>query len=237
MEARVLAGQAPADVALKAGVSPPAVAAYEAVFFDVRTRLGATDFVLHTLIGAPAAAWDYARAWRFFGYVGGPVVLEEVLRMRSGSPPATPGEVAAFLFGEAAEALRRHLAALAQAAPGGPAGDALLKVAAAGLARRRDDPRPRTAVEQHILAMVNDIPWACGVDAEAPRGPAARAGRGGRLRGRVAGRGGPAGGRRRAGGGAGGDPAHGPAGRPATARQDHGPPVGEGGPAGPGRRT
>src|SRR5205823_3925434 len=51
VEARVLAGQPPADIADRTGLPAVVVLAYEAVFFDVRSRLRYPDYVLHRVIG------------------------------------------------------------------------------------------------------------------------------------------------------------------------------------------
>jgi hypothetical protein len=83
VEARLLAGQAVAEVARLTGLTPGAVAAYEALFFNVLDRLDARDWILaHALRAGPSdrtVARDRGVVLKTFAYTGGPLVLEAVL--------------------------------------------------------------------------------------------------------------------------------------------------------------
>jgi len=114
LEVRVLSGEPAADIARKAGLPPSVVEAFEAVFFDVRSRLGATDFIHHVVIGAGT---DEAAAWMALAYAGGPVVADALLGPGpAAARPQRPEDVPAFLE-DAARAAARRLAAVASRNP------------------------------------------------------------------------------------------------------------------------
>ena len=53
--------------------------------------------------------WDRDFLWKFYGYMGGPHVLDEVMGVRSNVRPAGLHEVEKFLSEEARAVLRRQL--------------------------------------------------------------------------------------------------------------------------------
>ncbi|REJ82673.1 MAG: hypothetical protein DWQ34_24210 [Planctomycetota bacterium] len=83
LEARVVADEAPKDIAVRSQMSVAGVELFEEVFFDVRQHLNARDWVLCTTIGQiETAADDEQRRERFvkhLAYAGGPVVAELAL--------------------------------------------------------------------------------------------------------------------------------------------------------------
>jgi hypothetical protein len=162
LEARVLAGEPAADVARKAGLSLAAVGAYEALFFDVRDRCAAVDFVVQRVIGPPDR-WE--AAVRLLAYLGGPAVADEVLTGPAGARPQGAEGVADFLTDRAAAALRAGAAGAAAGAQDPAARAALVRFAASGLAKRSDDGGRLTPIEKHVKAMLDEIPWASGADA------------------------------------------------------------------------
>jgi hypothetical protein len=89
VEARVLARQAPALIALLAGVPAHVVETYEDLFFSCRDRLDARDWILAHAIGrggCPLAPEpDPGAVLKAFAYFGGPAVLEAVLRSGAGA--------------------------------------------------------------------------------------------------------------------------------------------------------
>ncbi len=85
VEARLLAGQSPAEVAAVEGLTPGAVEAYEALFFQVVGRREAKSFILIEAIGG--RLWDGKLTeenadvlLKLFGYLKGPLFLEAFVR-------------------------------------------------------------------------------------------------------------------------------------------------------------
>lgn len=83
IEARLLAGQNNRTIALKAGTTREAIAAFEALFFNVRDRLANKDYivqqVIKPLVIAGLAGIANGLSAKFFGYFGGPIVLDQIL--------------------------------------------------------------------------------------------------------------------------------------------------------------
>lgn len=86
IEARILAGQSNEEIANLIGTMPAAIDLYEKVFFNVRDRLDRKDWVVRQVFGPSLAhrfGSDYAElsgfTLKFFGYFGGPRVLDLVL--------------------------------------------------------------------------------------------------------------------------------------------------------------
>jgi hypothetical protein len=86
----LLAGQGDEQVAGLCGLPARVVAAYEALFFNVRARLSARDWVLSRAIwgGHPLSMTmpDLGVVLRSIGYFGGPLVLEVMLAATLGRP-------------------------------------------------------------------------------------------------------------------------------------------------------
>lgn len=78
VEALLLAGEGDDSVAGRCRIPAEVVAAYAEVFFDVRTRLGRTSYVLHQAINVNQDRPEYAvgRAMKTLGYCGGPFVVD-----------------------------------------------------------------------------------------------------------------------------------------------------------------
>lgn len=83
LRARILAGQTDAEIAGLLGVTPAAVAEYEAMFFDVRSRLSAPSYVVHVVLGgrmnAEIEPGDVDALWGSVGYFHGPAMLNAVV--------------------------------------------------------------------------------------------------------------------------------------------------------------
>jgi hypothetical protein len=165
----VLADEAPEAIADKSAVAPAAVAAYESLFYDVRGRLKSPDYILNQVIGPRlrdgTAGWGYDLVWKFFGYVGGASVLDEVMdTCGTGARPAGPREVAAFLSEGARAAVRRHLAVAARALRGGDrnTAGALVRAYTRPAGGEGEGGGTADALAQHIDAMLKEIPWAVG---------------------------------------------------------------------------
>jgi hypothetical protein len=83
LEARLLAGQATDVIDSIVGVSRDVVETYEALFFNVRDRLHARDWITAAAVGwwpfDPARGRDARTVLRAFAYHGGPLILDAVL--------------------------------------------------------------------------------------------------------------------------------------------------------------
>ena len=117
VEARLLAGQTDAEIAARCGLSPGAVGWFEAAVFHVRDRLAARDWVVGRVIGTSFPPGDPGPVLRYFGYHGGPGLLDVALAVLSGRP--LPPEVTAAFAADPAYEDRRlrflvelHVAAL-----------------------------------------------------------------------------------------------------------------------------
>lgn len=83
LEARLLARQNDAEIAIAMNIPPGTVAAYEAAFFNVRDRLGSPYFVLLQAIPnhfEKLLESDTATILKLFGYFMGPVALDVMLK-------------------------------------------------------------------------------------------------------------------------------------------------------------
>jgi hypothetical protein len=92
VQARLLARQSFEDIAQRTIVPAEVIEAFEALFFNVRDRLDARDWITAQAIGwwrfDPATGRDAATVLRGFAYHGGPVVLDAVAPYLLGT--ATP---------------------------------------------------------------------------------------------------------------------------------------------------
>ena len=83
IEARILARETDEEIARKNSCRPEVVAAYEALFFNVRSRLDYSDYIFNCVVGpAPEQSsrgdvdgW----LWKLCGYVAGPFVLDALI--------------------------------------------------------------------------------------------------------------------------------------------------------------
>jgi len=117
IEARILARQTNDQIAQCLGCKPDVIAAYEALFFNVRDRLANGDFITQCVISAPAArAKDepLGRAWKLFGYRAGPQVLEAVLGgLSAGQVVESPDDVSKYLDVVTVETMQQKAAVAA----------------------------------------------------------------------------------------------------------------------------
>jgi hypothetical protein len=83
VEARLLAGQTNREIARRCHIIPGAIEYYEQLYFNVRDRLNARDYIIGQIITPPNGIglqdFTLELSAKFFGYFGGPVVLEFVL--------------------------------------------------------------------------------------------------------------------------------------------------------------
>jgi hypothetical protein len=90
VEATLLAGMSDSAIARRTGLADEVIAAYEALFFDVRARLEATDHLVFLVVGPSlydGSALDPARVIKHLAYFGGPLVADALLALVAGSEP------------------------------------------------------------------------------------------------------------------------------------------------------
>jgi hypothetical protein len=104
VEAWVLSGSTQALIAERCGLPVEVIETYEKLFFDVRPRLEAASYILHTVIGRPIlygfSLDDLGSIWKFCAYMRGPYALDVLLFVFPGEKPrpwpsnfpATPAE-------------------------------------------------------------------------------------------------------------------------------------------------
>lgn len=97
LQARILANQSNCAISSATGVPESVITAFEALFFDVRRRLHAQDWVICCLLGpkmwAPWKPEDATFAWLALGYLYGPSIVDALVHgadrddlMESGLP-------------------------------------------------------------------------------------------------------------------------------------------------------
>ncbi|HEV2971705.1 MAG TPA: hypothetical protein VGY55_17135 [Pirellulales bacterium] len=81
LEARLVTGAPSCEIATRIGLSATAVNRFEAVYFDVRSRLARPDFILGRLIRVTDARhYEWIdQGWKLIGYVAGSAALNSVL--------------------------------------------------------------------------------------------------------------------------------------------------------------
>lgn len=83
LESRILADQPTHEIACRLRVSSGVVQAVEALFFDVRRRLHAQDWVLCNVLGLkmwqPCEPADITLAWRSLGFLCGPTIVDSLV--------------------------------------------------------------------------------------------------------------------------------------------------------------
>lgn len=117
IEARILAGESDEQIATRMGVDQGVIAAYEAVFFNVRGMLNNRDYVVNVIMADAVTRGlserQYDLLWKMFGYHGGSYVLDAVISKFSPiDKPANASAVGAF-FQEFAVNTVKHKAAIA----------------------------------------------------------------------------------------------------------------------------
>jgi len=167
LEARVLAGETVEAIATKAALPANVVACYEDLFYAVRVHLGSRDYVRTYLLPPPrdAQATDYETLWKWFGFLAGPAVLDEIMGTVSPtSQPQNSAQVQAFLTDAARAGVRRQLAQAARTlTPNDPqAAAALLRMFGATPESPENAADAERYAHQMVAAMLDEIPWIVG---------------------------------------------------------------------------
>jgi hypothetical protein len=159
VEAWLLAAQTDHEIADRFDLLPEAVALYERLFFDVRARLDATSYILHTVIGPIIPPGrnvpDRTRLQKLLAVRGGPAVLEAVLN--AGRESMGPARSAPFTAcnpnaTRRAEMIRLVLGVLSLPASGGRSNGLVSAFARMGEIERDASSRSAAAVSGPVLA-------------------------------------------------------------------------------------
>lgn len=90
LEAQLLTTRSIDEVAAACALAAPVVEAYHQLFFDVRTRLHASDWVLRLAVRSNPinefAGPQPAGVWKYMGFAGGPLALDIVVAVTSDRP-------------------------------------------------------------------------------------------------------------------------------------------------------
>lgn len=149
VETRILSGESIEWIAMAIDVEPRVIALYETLFYDVRRRLHARDFIVHNVIGVgqPVSSDIDAtrRAEKLLGYLGGPYVVDELLAPSSWVAKEHAREHVGEVLTDAARTqLRRNLAV------------EMCKLSFGGGSASRDVIRPFAAAEAKITPTTAD---------------------------------------------------------------------------------
>jgi hypothetical protein len=83
LEARILARQTDEEIGSRLGVPTPVIEAYESLFFAVRDKLQASDWIMCDAIGPRIyeglGEGDLDLIWKLWAYRGGPLVLDALI--------------------------------------------------------------------------------------------------------------------------------------------------------------
>lgn len=111
LEARLLARQNNDEIGQRCNLSPASVAAYEAIFFNVRDKLQHTSYILNCAIGSAIhrgiTEREYDLLWKLYGYFIGPYMLD-ALESKFSKPVwcSTVDEVHAAVMDDAISTLK-----------------------------------------------------------------------------------------------------------------------------------
>jgi hypothetical protein len=125
LEARLLTSETYAEVAQRMGTCEKVVSHYAELFFDVRDRFQATAWIMQVILGPSRLRSTFrengeltqeqrAFLYRFFGYFGGPLVLDALIAgIGEIKMPERPDEVDKWLDSTVLQIVRTRAAAAA----------------------------------------------------------------------------------------------------------------------------
>lgn len=80
LDARILSRESPETIQSKTGVAATVIECYEAMFFNVSSRIDCASYIESKTIGqSPFDGQDVATFWNHFGYFYGPYFLDKVI--------------------------------------------------------------------------------------------------------------------------------------------------------------
>lgn len=172
IEARLLAGQVPAEIAVSTGLTTACVEWYEQLFFNVADKLTRTDYIMTCVMGPSVYAGlsdrDYDLLWKLFGYIYGPTVLDSFISTSSRKfRPETMGEVDVALADDARSSIQRKVAIVARTYAVNPFSQSeLLNIYARLLENEKEsnNGKAQDVIMQNIQVMLDKLPWQSGGD-------------------------------------------------------------------------
>jgi len=171
MEARILAHETDHEIAFRTGCAEEVVAAYHALFFDVRPKLKHQDYIVNIVIGDAIhrglSDREYDLLWKLCAYQGGPHVLD--MLMSKYPEPAwasSPNAVSSFWQDTAVGAMKMKAAMAALTVPVNTQTHlALLDIfnKYVEVERTTDSQgQAREAILENISAMLRGLPFSVG---------------------------------------------------------------------------
>jgi hypothetical protein len=165
IEARVLAGEMPAEIAAKHDLAPAVIDCYESIFFDVRGSLAHRDYIAQVIfgsyVGSSKEPWPYHAIWKFAAYAGGPHTLDAVMRLGATlDKPSTPADLANFWRRLLVAAAERNQVLLACTRPavGTALATAFTKLHLTNnMGKGADEPDPRPELSENIERAFADL--------------------------------------------------------------------------------
>lgn len=174
LEARLLSGQSPREIADLMGLSIASVEIYEKVFFNVVERLQHQDYIMTCVIGPSVHAGlsdrDYDLLWKLFGFLYGPTVLDAFIHTTSRKfRPETLSEVDAALADDTRSALQRKVAVVARTYVVNPFSQSeLLNIYARFIEveKESNSGKAQDVILQNIQVMLDKLPWQSGAETD-----------------------------------------------------------------------
>lgn len=119
IEARLLGGETPDQIAKRLGCGEDTISWYEKVFFNVAEKLQHADYIMTCVISPSVhtglSPQEYDVLWKVFAYLYGPLVLDAFLQgVPNRHKAETPEEVDIKMSGDIQSALRRKAAIAAR---------------------------------------------------------------------------------------------------------------------------
>jgi hypothetical protein len=168
VEARLLARQAPREIASLSGLPTAVVVRFQELFFDVRDRLSCADYIIESAIlgTSPRNASDGAEiALKLAAYLGGPRAIGELLALPG---LQNVGDLTAVqrIFKQSTTALLElcTYVAMRREWKDGAWTSRLLAYAQHCTADRPTE-TPLNFYEKHLQRVLDDLPFAVGADA------------------------------------------------------------------------
>jgi len=122
VEARILANESVSEISSRMDMRPGAMEIYERLFYDVRSRLRHSSYILHIAIG-PALhkglkESDYHLIWKYYAFTYGPRMLDAIIQQAiAPGRPRTADEVRGTFQDDGMASVLRKQALAARTVP------------------------------------------------------------------------------------------------------------------------
>jgi hypothetical protein len=178
IEARILAGQPFAEIAVRHCVMPEAIAAYEKVFFNVADRLHNRSYIIHQVIGPVAQTGLTPREpvvlWKLYGYYCGPLAIDMMVELFPDPiRPSRRTDLKSFCGAMLTQTLARKALISAQTIRANGSHEQLeliekfLRMMEVEAATGNGDGGSSTGFVSNVEAMLGAVPWSVGQQAHA----------------------------------------------------------------------